>query len=288
MNNVEISAQEAVYIVLQLAMRKSSRQVVFINTSPPEDRVHLLKSIKDLNEMDDDSEEIYMTGLVERYTKRPRSLEHVSLADWVAWYDLHSKPYTKKSDELDLDNLPLETNIDDNNDDDEEDVCEKQKIKKRSKARIIRSVCFNKEVDPEKHYRELIMLFTAWRNEKIDLIGNCSSYQQYFFQVEHIIDEQMKEYAICTKDLNDIQDQLNNMDDDDDNYDLIAPGAQDVERQDEYEGTQDLHPDLNENYDISCDIGIPSTDSNNEQLILNELQDNEYKQMLQTLNKEQK
>ena len=31
--NVEISAQEAVYIVLQLAMRKSSRQVVFINTS---------------------------------------------------------------------------------------------------------------------------------------------------------------------------------------------------------------------------------------------------------------
>ena len=288
MNNVEISAQEAVYIVLQLAMRKSSRQVVFINTSPPEDRVHLLKSIKDLNEMDDDSEEICTTGLVERYTKRPRSLEHVSLADWVAWYDLHSKPYTKKSDELDLDNLPLETNIDDNNDDDEEDVCEKQKIKKRSKARIIRSVCFNKEVDPEKHYRELIMLFTAWGNEKIDLIGNCSSYQQYFFQVEHIIDEQMKEYAICTKDLNDIQDQLNNMDDDDDNYDLIAPGAQDVERQDEYEGTQDLHPDLNENYDISCDIGIPSTDSNNEQLILNELQDNEYRQMVQTLNEEQK
>ena len=43
LNNVEISAQEAVYIVLQLPMRKSSRQVVFINTSPPEDRVQLLK-----------------------------------------------------------------------------------------------------------------------------------------------------------------------------------------------------------------------------------------------------
>ena len=35
-NNVEISAQEAVYIVLQLPMRKASRQIVFINTSPPE------------------------------------------------------------------------------------------------------------------------------------------------------------------------------------------------------------------------------------------------------------
>ena len=46
LNKVEISAQEAVYILLQLPMRKSSRQVVFINTSPLEDRairVQLLK-----------------------------------------------------------------------------------------------------------------------------------------------------------------------------------------------------------------------------------------------------
>lgn len=39
LNNVEISAQEAVYIVLKLAMRKSSRQIVILNTSLPEDRV---------------------------------------------------------------------------------------------------------------------------------------------------------------------------------------------------------------------------------------------------------
>ena len=34
LNSVEISAQEAVFLVLQLPMRKSSGQVVFINTSP--------------------------------------------------------------------------------------------------------------------------------------------------------------------------------------------------------------------------------------------------------------
>ena len=34
LNSVEISAQEAVYIVLQLPMRKPSRQVIFIPTSP--------------------------------------------------------------------------------------------------------------------------------------------------------------------------------------------------------------------------------------------------------------
>ena len=43
------------------------------------------------------------------------------------------------------------------------------------------------------------------------------------------------------------------MEDTDDNYDRIAPGAQSIELQDEFEGTQDLHPDFNENYDLSGD-----------------------------------
>ena len=51
LNNVEISAQEAVYLVLQVPMRKASRQVIFINTSPPEERVELLKPINDITDM---------------------------------------------------------------------------------------------------------------------------------------------------------------------------------------------------------------------------------------------
>ena len=42
LNSVEICAQEAVYIVLQLAMRKASRSVIFVNTSA--ERVKLLKT----------------------------------------------------------------------------------------------------------------------------------------------------------------------------------------------------------------------------------------------------
>ena len=86
LNSVEISAQETVYIVLHFPMRRSSRDVIFINTSPPEERVELLKSISDINELDDDSEDIYTGGLLKRYIKRPASLEDVSLADWAAWY----------------------------------------------------------------------------------------------------------------------------------------------------------------------------------------------------------
>ena len=52
----------------------------------------------------------------------------MSLADWAAWYDSCGKPYIKKSNNLDIDNLPLETNFNDNNEDDEEDENENEKI----------------------------------------------------------------------------------------------------------------------------------------------------------------
>ena len=67
LNSVEISAQEAVYIVLQLPVRKSSRQVIFINTTPPEERVQLLKPMNEIQEMDDDADEVH--SIEQIYTK---------------------------------------------------------------------------------------------------------------------------------------------------------------------------------------------------------------------------
>ena len=49
------------------------------------------------------------------------------------------------------------------------------------------------------------MLFTSWRNEATDLIKKYSSYEQHYLQVKNIIDDQMKFYAICSQDMNDIQ-----------------------------------------------------------------------------------
>lgn len=237
--------------------------------------------------------EIYASGLLDRYTKRPAKLEHLTLADWAAWYDLPRKPYVKKSFETDADDLLLETSIREQENDDDDDhhfqtEFKSQKNKRRLKARIIRSVGFNKVADPEKYYRELIMLFTSWRNENTDLIGSCTSYQEHCLLLKAKIDEQMKLYAVCTDDLNEIEEQLSTMEESDDNYDTIAPNTQNIELQDEAEGGQDLHPDLNESYDLSEDIGIPSTTANTEQLILNEVPDDEYRHMVQILNKEQK
>ena len=98
----------------------------------------------------------------------------------------------------------------------------------------------------------------------------------------------MKEYVVCNEDFNEIQNHTNSTEDMDHQYDMIAPSTQNVECQDEAEGNQDLQPDLNENYNLSDDIGIPSADLNHEPLVLNEMQDEDYRHMVQTLNKEQK
>ena len=99
----------------------------------------------------------------------------------------------------------------------------------------------------------------------------------------------MSLYTVCHQELNNIQDKLSLAGFEEDQYDLIAPTTQDIEHQDKAEGTDDLHPDLNEKYDLSDDIGIPSaTSSNIEPLILNEMLDDEYIEVVQMLNKQQK
>ena len=163
-----------------------------------------------------------------------------------------------------------------------------KRTKKISKSRIIRCIWFNKEKDPEKHYRELIMLFTPWRNEETDLLASCPSYQARYFLVKDIISNQMKQYAVCSDALDKIHEQMIGLDESVEQFDSIAPFTQDIEYQDDAEGLQDLHPDFNENYDLSDDVGIPSTVTNAEPLILNELQDQDYRQLVQTLNKKQK
>lgn len=73
--------------------------------------------------MEDDCEEIFTSSLLKKYTQRPQRLEHVTYADFAAWYNISYKPYVKKTFEVDVDNLPLETSNDDQIED-EEGTCD--------------------------------------------------------------------------------------------------------------------------------------------------------------------
>ena len=98
--------------------------------------------------MEDECDEIHSGGILKQYAERPASLQNATLADWAAWYD-SSKHFKKKTKitQIDLDNLPTESLIDEETNDD--DVCDdnmadksqaKGGIKKRTNSRVIRSV----------------------------------------------------------------------------------------------------------------------------------------------------
>jgi len=135
LNNVEVSAQEAVYLLLQLPLKRSSRQVVFINTSPPDERVYLLKS--NIDKLPDDAE-VSESNLISRYITRNYKLESVCLADYAALYD------------------GLTISVDsDNPDEESQNVSETievnvNELKRRKVSRIIRTVRFNPAIDAEK------------------------------------------------------------------------------------------------------------------------------------------
>ena len=67
-------------------MRKSSRQVIFVNTNLPEQRVFLLNPQSVIENMDDNDENVEACGLITRYAERPDSLENICLADFSCWY----------------------------------------------------------------------------------------------------------------------------------------------------------------------------------------------------------
>ena len=75
LNAVEISTQEAVYLVLQMPMRRLTREFQFISTSPPDERTFLLKQLDQLKELPDNSYDIESDNIIKWYQRRPNQLE---------------------------------------------------------------------------------------------------------------------------------------------------------------------------------------------------------------------
>ena len=83
-----MSAQEAVYLDLQIPLTKYTRDIVFINTSTTAERVFLLKPKSVLDELPAESTDIESGNVIQRYSKRPKQLSKFCLADYVSKVDV--------------------------------------------------------------------------------------------------------------------------------------------------------------------------------------------------------
>ena len=184
LTNREVSAQEAVYRVLSMPLRRCSRSAVFINTDNKESRDALLLPFSQLQKLDDDNEDVYCKNIIDRYSARPKHCKDMCLAQFAASYT-----YNRQHENCigeDENEFAHELDSDIPGDSDEighTNVIKLQnglgKMRKRKRKAVIRWHNFNIEKEPKKHYRSRIMLFLPWRAEE-KLRGSYMSYEDRY------------------------------------------------------------------------------------------------------------
>ncbi|KAH3853199.1 hypothetical protein DPMN_095721 [Dreissena polymorpha] len=85
----------------------------------PEDRTSLIKPFTDLKDLPSSSKDIEMDNALKRYKRRPRTLYHLSYADFVSWYDMFTETKRDKPGVLNAENELPEVEY---NSDKDEDV----------------------------------------------------------------------------------------------------------------------------------------------------------------------
>ncbi len=109
LNSVETSQEEAACMVLQLPVTRLSREVVFIHTSPPENRTFIVKDMEDLKELaksNPESTDIKKKNLIDYYACRPKQLESYFLAEFASTIKIENPDKVQPED-------PYAENMDD-------------------------------------------------------------------------------------------------------------------------------------------------------------------------------
>ena len=300
LNSVEVSAQEAAYLVLQMPLTKGSRDVLFLSTSPPDERVQLLKQKYQLEELSPDSTDIHHKNIFERYAKRPKQLERWCLADYASQLEV-------KYPEKETPEVLEEVNDDDVQSSGDEESDEKEfpenktvvtlkngiVIRRRSHALVIRYVHYSAKTDPENHYREKLLLFMPWRDERVDLLNGKTSYKTHYEEKRFMVDMKVKQYE---KNMAEIEQAMQAAEEDFQQYDELSPNAQEANALDEAKGQEEsveyvhFNPDRpveQRHYDIGSEIGV-ATSTACVECHSERIPDDQYLEIMRSLNFKQR
>ena len=82
----------------ELWLRKIFPKTIFVNTNVPNKRIHVIKSQVELDDLDDDSTDIFKSNVIERSTIRLvlTIIDNLCLAQFAAYY---YNDYRAESDE---------------------------------------------------------------------------------------------------------------------------------------------------------------------------------------------
>ncbi|XP_026084957.1 uncharacterized protein LOC113060278 [Carassius auratus] len=242
----QVSAQESVARTCSLPLKKCSRNVVFIPTDDDALRMSLPRSV--LHSKDPDSEDVWMSGIIEKYRARPRTLEFekMCLADFVSNYRVVYGRQTKGKNVLPLLN-------------------DMGFIQKRTvgKAAIVRYARFSEEKQPEKFCGTMVKLYVPHRvNEQLKPQG-FPTYQEFYkrglvelpshpnfrFPVRGLVKAQQKKFEKHGKKVDEAYEQLQREGPSENAWCAFAPEI-DVDRMECIAEQQEVHPEENEQDDV--------------------------------------
>ena len=235
-----------------MPLKQLSRKVVFVNTAAKEDRVSLLKPINQIQDMDDDSEDIYQTSLIDRYAVRPNMLNQMCLAEFATNYTTCSGqelPENETSDVLPTpedggsgrgQSIKLKNNL--------------GRMYKRKREAIIRFHRFNHKKEPSKVYRSKIMLYVPWRDESSDLLGGYMDFRSHYEdKIEDILDNERK-YTQNATEIDEAIDDLTEHGPPQHALDQVAPGAAEQQAQAQVEGVVEMRAIEQEDLDANASL----------------------------------
>ncbi|CAG7723295.1 unnamed protein product [Allacma fusca] len=188
-NGMEVCCQEAAYAVLSMPVCNSSRETVFIQTGEPSQRVFLLKPENQIANLDPDSTDIIVPGLLNHYANRPEELRNVCLAVFASEYEYSKSkknrlPEMTETDKNEAENscstklLPLKNNS--------------GYVRKRTTGKFIRYRRYSALLDKPNYFREMCMLFFPWASEKNDLLDkDCEA---VYMENTNFIEEMRKQF----------------------------------------------------------------------------------------------
>nr|XP_057929967.1 uncharacterized protein LOC131129981 isoform X1 [Doryrhamphus excisus]XP_057929968.1 uncharacterized protein LOC131129981 isoform X1 [Doryrhamphus excisus]XP_057929969.1 uncharacterized protein LOC131129981 isoform X1 [Doryrhamphus excisus] len=180
----EVSAQEAVARTCSLPLKKSSRNVVFLQTD--EDGFRMSLPMSRLMTMHPDSAEVWMSSLPEKYANRPRTqaFESMCLAEFASDYRV-VYGYEREGPNV----IPLLNDM----------GCIQKRT--RGKPAVIRYTRFSMTKFPEKYFRALLKLYLPHRTDRELTSDSHPTYESFYLDgwsrlgpAKAIVDEKMKRF----------------------------------------------------------------------------------------------
>ena len=83
-----LGAPESAMQALSMWLMKKSRKIVPVTTNMKDEHMSVPKPQSQLAQLHDDEEDVFATGLIDRYAARPVSLQNMCLAIFAVTYDV--------------------------------------------------------------------------------------------------------------------------------------------------------------------------------------------------------